>query len=569
MTQLTLLFVVFLATILSVPVSARLGLPAPVLMTVFGVGLALIPSIPNPSIEPELILPLVLPPLLFAAARRTHWRQFKAIWQAILLLAVILVLVSTAAVAAAFRELAPGVPLAAAVLLGALASPPDPVAAVAVAGDVGLPRRLISILETEGLFNDVTAIVIYSVAVQAVVSGHFSTPVALADLALSAVTAIVIGLATGWIAARLMGFLGDATLQVALTLLIPYAAYVIADQLHGSGVLSVLLCGLYLSDRTDADDVAYRLVGTAFWDIVELLVTGFAFGLIGQELHSVVDEVGDRWTAQLGDAMTIVGVVVVVRLLWLLPAGWLSKRLERRRTARAAAQAPPGEAGGAAGPDGESADEAGAEVEADVEADDEDEPGVEAPISWQETVVMWWAGMRGVATVALALAVPLTVDGGAAFPGREQILFTAFVVVLFTLVVQGLTLPVLVRLLRVGADDRVREEAERQLWLRVARAELVRLDELAETGDLPDGVYERLAGREHVRLAINTPDQVDDELRAEARRRRDDVHAARRVEQEMIAAARREMYAARAEPDVDPALVDKVLRRLDLRSERH
>jgi CPA1 family monovalent cation:H+ antiporter len=433
------------------------------------------------------------------------------------------------------------------------------VAAVAVAGDVGLPRRLISILETEGLFNDVTAIVVYSVAVQAVVSGHFSTPVALADLALSAVTAIVIGLAIGWIAGRLIGFLGDATLQVALTLLIPYAAYVIADQLHGSGVLSVLLCGLYLSDRTDADDVAYRLVGTAFWDIVELLVTGFAFGLIGQELHAVLDEVGGRWTAQLGDAMAIVGVVVVVRLLWLLPAGWLSERLERRRMARAAAHAPPGGPGADAGPDGAAEDE--------DELDDE--PSAETPISWQETVVMWWAGMRGVATVALALAIPFTVDGGADFPGREQILFTAFVVVLFTLVVQGLTLPLLVRVLRVGADDRVREEAERQLWLRVAQAELVRLDELAEDGDLPDGLYERLAGREHVRLAINNPEQIDDELRAEARRRRDDVREGRRVEQEMIAAARREMYAARAEPGADPGLVDKVLRRLDLRSERH
>lgn len=566
MAQLTLLFVVFLATIVSVPVSARLRLPAPVLMTVFGLGLALVPSIPNPSIEPDLILPLVLPPLLFAAARRTHWRQFKATWRAILLLAVILVLVTTAAVAAAFRQLAPGLPVAAAVLLGALVSPPDPVAAVAVAGEVGLPRRLVNILETEGLFNDVTAIVIYGVAVNAVVQGHFSAPIALADLALSTVTAIVVGLLTGWLSQRLIGFLGDATLQVALTLLIPYAAYVIADQLHGSGVLSVLLCGLYLSDRTDVDDVAYRLVGTAFWDIVELLVTGFAFGLIGQELHAVLDAVGGRWTTQLGDALGIVAVVVAVRLLWLLPAGWVSKRMERGRAgpAPSAVAAAAGASADAVGPPGEGGDQAGA----GVGAVDPDDAPADTPISWQETVVMWWSGMRGVATVALALAVPFTVDGGAPFPGREQILFTAFVVVLFTLVVQGLTLPFLVRVLRVGADDKAREEAERHLWFRVAKAELRRLNELADAEDLPDGLYERLTARQQVRLAVNNPAQLDDEVRADARRRRDDVREFRRVEQEMIAAARREMYSARAEPGADPGLVDKVLRKLDLHSER-
>lgn len=527
MDQLTILFVIFLATIFSVPVGRRIGLPSPVLMTLFGAAMALLPQVPNPNIEPDLILPLVLPPLLFAAARRTHWRQFRASWRTVLLLAVLLVLVTTAAVAGVFHLLNPGLPIGAAVLLGALISPPDPVAATAVAGDLSLPRRLINTLETEGLFNDVTAVVIYVDAVGSVVSHHFSAAGALGELALSAAIALAVGLGLGWFSIRAMGVLGDATLQVGLSLLIPYAVYEVADRLHGSGVLAVLVYGLYLSDKVDADDVAYRLVGTAFWDIVELLVTGFAFGLIGQELYVVVKEVGDAWSSLLGDALTVLAVVVLTRLLWLLPAAWLANRLTRRRDTG------------------------------------------DKPVSWRETVVMWWAGMRGVVTVALALAIPLTVNGGAAFPGRDEILFTAFAVVLFTLVVQGLTLPVLTRLLKVGADDHAQREAERRLWYRVAKAELRQLNEAAEAGDVPEDLYERLSSRRAGRLAQAFPDAVDEELRTHVSQRFGEAKLLHRLDQEMIAAGRRELQAARSEPGMDPELVDRVMRRLDLRSERH
>jgi Na+/H+ antiporter len=527
MDQLTILFVIFLATIFSVPVGRRIGLPSPVLMTLFGAAMALLPRVPNPNIEPDLILPLVLPPLLFAAARRTHWRQFRASWRTVLLLAVLLVLVTTAAVAGVFHLLNPGLPLGAAVLLGALISPPDPVAATAVAGDLSLPRRLVNTLETEGLFNDVTAVVIYVGAVTSVVSHHFSAAGALGGLALSAAIALAVGFGLGWFSNRAMGLLGDATLQVGLSLLIPYAVYEVADRLHGSGVLAVLVYGLYLSEKVDADDVAYRLVGTAFWDIVELLVTGFAFGLIGQELNVVVKEVGDSWSSLLGDALTVLAVVVLARLLWLLPAAWLANRIARRRDTG------------------------------------------DKPVSWREAVVMWWSGMRGVVTVALALAIPLTVDGGAAFPGRDEILFTAFAVVLFTLVVQGLTLPVLTRLLKVGADDQAEREAERRLWYRVAKAELRQLNEAAEAGDVPEELYERLSSRRAGRLAQAFPDAVDEELRATMSQRIGEAKLLHRLDQEMIAAGRRELQTARFEPGVDPELVDRVMRRLDLRSERH
>ena len=204
MDQLALLFALLLGAVVTVPLGERLGLPAPVLMTLAGIVLAFVPFVPNVDVPPELILPLLLPPLLYASVQRTSWRQFTANIRPILLLAVALVFVTTAAVAAVANAMVPGVPIAAAVALGALVAPPDPVAATAVAGSLGLPRRMVSILEGEGLFNDVTAIVLYHVAIAAAVSGTFSWPAAVGELVLSAVVAVAVGLALGWLSNKLM-----------------------------------------------------------------------------------------------------------------------------------------------------------------------------------------------------------------------------------------------------------------------------------------------------------------------------------------------------------------------------
>lgn len=253
---MSLLLLLLLGAVVTVPLGDRLGLPAPVLMTLIGIAMAFMPFVPNVDIPPEIILPALLPPLLYATVQRTSWRQFAANRRPIFLLAVALVFVTTAAVAAVANSIVPGLPIAAAVALGALVAPPDPVAATAVAGSVGLPRRLVSILEGEGLFNDVTAIVLYHVAIAAAVSGTFSLPEAFGLLALSAVVAVAVGLALGWLTIKLMNLLGDATLQVGLTLLVPFVAYVLAEELMGSGVLAVLTVALFLAEHTaDADDV--------------------------------------------------------------------------------------------------------------------------------------------------------------------------------------------------------------------------------------------------------------------------------------------------------------------------
>jgi CPA1 family monovalent cation:H+ antiporter len=231
------------------------------------------------------------------------------------------------------------------------------------------------------------------------------------------------------------------------------------------------------------------------------------------------------WGALMGWAAAVAGVVIVVRLLWLLPATWLTKRLHARR--------------------------------------DYDE---EIPTSWRETIVMWWSGMRGVASIALALAVPFSVHGGKDFPGRDRIIVIAFAVVLFTLLVQGLTLPLVVRVLGLTADQDAENAAERRLWLRATKAALRRLKEIDEDEELPEDMVERLRLRHADRLARFRPDVYDEEQRAEAKARVLRIREFRRVEDEMLAASRAEMVDARSEPGADPELVDRVLRSLDLRS---
>ncbi|MBF9070965.1 Na+/H+ antiporter [Streptacidiphilus fuscans] len=529
MAQLILLFTVFLCAIITTPLAERIRVPQPVLMTIIGFVLAVLPFVPNVSLEPDLILPLVLPPLIYAAAQRSTTRYFRQNYRVILLLAVALVVVTTVAVAAAMHWITPGMPIAAAVALGALISPPDPIAAGAVAQSVGLPRRLMGILETEGLFNDVTALVVYGLAIEAVVSGEFSTAEAVWRLLLSAVLAVVFGISIGWLSGKAIGLLSDATLQVALSMLVPFAAYVLADRLHGSGVLAVLVCSLWINDHAvGADDVSFRLVGSAFWDVVELLISGIAFGLIGLEWSSVLKEVGRGWPSMLGDAALVIVVVVGVRLIWLLPGAWFTAWLDRRMGRREDA----------------------------------------APLGWRESVVLWWSGMRGVASVALALAIPFTVHGGAEFPLRNEIVFIAFSVVIFTLLFQGMTLPLVVRWLGLARDQDAEDHEERRLWYRASRAGLMRLKEMASGEELPEELVDRLKQRQVDRLARSRPDLYDDRQREEWKQRVKAVKTLRRVESEMLAASREEMQTARTEPGADPELVDRVIRQLDLRSER-
>ncbi|MFC4377820.1 Na+/H+ antiporter [Nocardia halotolerans] len=519
MDQLVLTLVILLAAVLAEPVGARIGVAPSILMTVFGCLLAVIPVVPSLRIPPELILPLVLPPLLYAAARRTSWRQFAENWQVIALRAVGLVIVTAIAVAAVFHAWSPATAVAAGVVLGSLVAPPDPVAATSMAGRLGLPRRLIVTLGGEGLFNDVTAIVIYTVGIQAVVTGLFSPLHALGDFLIAAGVGLGVGLLLGWLGTVLTRCLRIATCQVALGLLLPFAAYAIAEHWHGSAVLAVLVCALYLTDTVTAiGSRDYRLVADSFWDIAEMLITGFAFALIGLELRVVIETTGRNWPALAGVTATVIAVVVGLRLAWLMVTWLLIRRW---------------------GSD-------------------------EEPFTWREVVVTWWAGMRGVATVALALAIPFTIDSGADFPHRSEILFVAFAVVLFTLLVQGPTLPLVVRITGVHADTKQERAVEHELWQRVVHAELAELKRIAAREGLPEDLYEKVKATVRDLSAKADPEAADADAKATQDRERALASQLRTVRVAVTEAGRREAQAARREPGVPPDVVDRVTRRLDL-----
>ncbi|MEJ2871391.1 Na+/H+ antiporter [Actinomycetospora sp. OC33-EN08] len=537
MTVLLVVVGAMLAAVLLAGAGDRLRLPWPVLLLLLGAAAAFVPGIEAPDIDPELILPLFLPPLLYATAQRTSWALFRQRWRAIAFLAVGLVLATVASVAGTLVALT-GVPVVAALALGAAVAPPDPVAVEAVAGPLRVPRRLVATLQSEGLFNDATSLVVFTTAVAAATAGGELGGVAIAaNFLYGAVVAIVLGVVAAWLARQLLDRLTDVVAGNGLTLVLPFAVYLGADALGASGVIAVVVTALQMRQHSDADASEARLAAASFWSVVELLVTGVAFALIGLELRAVVEQADRALGEILAHAAIVCLVVVGVRALWMTAAWRLNAR-------------------SAAAPE-------------------------RAPASAAETVVLTWAGMRGLATLALALALPITLDDGSPFPDRAELVIVACSVLVVTLVGPGLTLPWLVRVLGLREDDDVVAEAERRLATRARRAaldELGTVDRAAlgvddEQGEqVLDELRSRFARIGRSLAADDAPrpggedDDGDDDYRerlARLRRRREQWQ---RLQAVALAAARREVVAARAEPGTDPEVADRVLRRLDVRS---
>jgi CPA1 family monovalent cation:H+ antiporter len=514
MDQLTLLLALFAATVLLAPLAERFTVPYPVLLLVLGLLVALVPGLPTPSISPDLILPLVLPPLLFAAARRTSWREFLDNRRAIGLLAVALVGVTAFSVGVALQALVPGLPLIAALALGAAVAPPDPVAATAVARELRLPRRLRTTLEGEGLSNDATSLVLYEVAVAGAVTGAFSPWSAAGSLALAVVVGVLIGLLLAMAFRWLLGKLPAHPAGSALVLLMPFAAYGVADAAHGSGVLAVVTLALALSRYGDSESAQTRLVSGTAWDIIELLVTGAAFAFVGLELRAVADAVPGQLGELIWQALLITALVIVVRFAWIFPIASIDQRLRARK-------------------------------DSDAE-----------PVGWRERTIASWAGMRGVVTLAAVLALP------PGFPERDRLIFIAFVVITVTLLLQGLTLPLLVRRLGVHASPGQERDMEHALTQRAREAGHDKLEELRTQGH----VDERLIDEAHDNaekvwheLGFDQHDGDEDQRTANV----EHTLRAADLEAEVLTAAREAVVAARAEHGTDPTIVDGLLRKLD------
>src|SRR3954454_269100 len=423
-----LLGLLVLGVVVLTPVADRIGVPQPVLLTVFGIALGFLPGVPAPDLPPDLILPLVLPPLLFAATQATSPRELRAAARPILTLAVGLTIGTAALVTVVAHAL--GLPWAVAAVLGAVVSPPDPVAASAVAGRLRLPPRLVTILEGEGQFNDATALVLYQLSVTAVVAGGVTVAQVGLGLFVAVVGGAAIGLAGGWLARRALGLLHDPAAETTVTIAAPFALYVVADELHASGVLAVLVAGLYLRATTSGElTSAGWLLGRSVWQYVDFAISGLLFAFLGVELVSVLEDtslLGDGGT--LGVAGAVIGVLIVSRAAVMFVAAAVAGRRARRA-------------------------------------------GSALPYGWREATVAAWAGMRGVVTVATALALPETAQGGSPFPFREEVVLVALLVVIVTLVLQGLTLAPLIRRLGVAATGDSRADA-RNLQRMVTEAAL-------------------------------------------------------------------------------------------------
>jgi len=447
---------IFVGLLLAVGVLAlvarKVSIPYPILFVLGGSLLALIPKLPKVRLDPQWIFLFVLPPLLYPAALFMSWRDFRANLRPIGLLAIGLVLFTTVAVAYLAHYFM-GLPLVAGFVLGAIISPPDAVAATAIAERLKVPRRIVTVLEGESLVNDATALVAYRVAVSALVTGSFSLAGATGEFFLVGLGGNAVGLAVGWLAEQFHRRVDDAPIEITVSLLTPYVAYLLAERLGVSGVLAVVTTGLYLGMRMpELLSFRTRLQGGPFWETLEFLLNGFVFILIGLQLPEVMDTLSRHSVSVprlLWYAVLISLAVILIRILWVYPAAYLPRLL--------------------------------------FESIRRHDPYP----SWRQVMIVAWTGMRGVVSLAAALAVPMTLRNGSPFPGRDLILFLSFVVIVATLVVQGLSLPLLIRALGIP-EDRSMEKEERDARLKANRAALDKLKEIAEHDPVKADALQRL-----------------------------------------------------------------------------
>ncbi|WAL41675.1 MULTISPECIES: Na+/H+ antiporter [Brevibacterium] len=516
--MMILLIVLGMGTVLVVGVGDRLRLPWPALMVFLGAAVALIPGLEVIEIDPDLILPLFLPPLLFATAQRTSWTMFRSRWRTILFLAVGLVGATVAVVTATALWLIPGITLSAAIALGAMVAPPDPVAVEAVSGSVSLPRRILQVLQSEGLFNDAAALVVFQFAVAATMEGsRVDFGQLLLSFVVSAVLAVVVGLVLSLGLRVLLRFTQNSVARSMAHLVLPFAVYLVAEHVNASGVIAVVVAALEMRQHDDAEQVEERLMQNATWEVLEMLITGVAFGLIGLELRITLMGTDANIVQAIVGGLVISAVMLVTRFAWLFAGTYLiDPRAQRGRSF------------------------------ADY---------------LKGTVVMTWGGMRGLATLALALSLPYTTDDGSPFPARTSILMVVVAVLATTLLAAGLTFPALVnRLGLTGAKEHAQEARI------AARARRASLSALKHAPDVPEEVREELRKRMH-QLEGRLAGEDEEGQRTGAIKQLQQYRGAFRQMQALsLKAARAEVLRARSERGVDPAAADQVLHRLDLQT---
>jgi monovalent cation/hydrogen antiporter len=516
-----LVLLVAVATLLVLAPSLRI--PYPILLVLGGLALGFVPGIPQITLPPDLVLIAILPPLLYSAAFYTSLRDLRQNVIPISVLAIGLVAATTVGVAVAAHEMIDGLGWGPAFVLGAIVSPTDPLASTSIARRLGVPRRVVAIVEGESLVNDGTALVLYRVAVVAVVSGSFSIWDAGLRFVGTAVGGVAVGLVIGYVIAAVRRRIDNPPVEVTIALLSGYFAYLPAAALGVSGVLAVVTVGVYMGWRTpELTSVQTRLEGAAMWEIFTFVVNALLFALVGLQLHGILDSLSGRPAGELlADAAVVAGTVILLRIIWIFPFSygpWLLWGHSPNREA-----APP----------------------------------------WQRPAVVAWMGLRGAVSLAAALALPLTTDAGAPFPNRSLIIFLTFAVIVATLVGQGLTLPTVIRVLGVE-DDGLAAKEESKARIHAADAAIARLDELAAEDwvrpDTADRLRAMMGFRRDRFTARFTPDD-DGAIEEQSQ-------AYQRLRRELLDAERAAVLELRRQGRINDDVMYRVTRDLDLEDAR-
>ena len=511
------IFVILLAVLAGTALLAgRINVAPAILLLLAGTALAFVPGMPSLELPPELVLLVVLPPLIYSASVAMSWREFKFNLRPIILLSVGCVIFTAFAVAAATHYLI-GLPWSIGFLLGAIVAPPDVVAPLAIARKLGLPRRILVVLEGEGLANDATALILYRFAVVAISTGAFSLPKATGTFAAIIVGELLFGAAVGWLSLRMRHRARDPQVEITLSLITPYLAYWVPEHFGGSGVISTVACGLYMSwNGPLLISSATRLQGIFFWDLVIFLIEGLLFLLTGFQMRSLFEKSKAFPLDDILIAIALVTVMVIIaRFAWVFPATYLPRLIKRVRERD---PSPP----------------------------------------WQWVFVLSFTGVRGAVSLAAALALPYALPSGEGFPYRDLILFVSFGVIFITLV--GLGLPLVVRWLGLAQAGRAEHRAEHESELAARRealaAALKSLDAITDDRELSDEVVKLLRARHEIR-ANQLPDSLDPDAR--------EISAeGTELTRELIAAERKFIHVLLRDGKITDEIRRRIERDLDL-----
>ena len=516
-------------------VSHRLHVPYPIVLVLGGLALALVPGLPPVSLAPDVVFLLFLPPLIFSGGWYTSIRDFKANLRPIGLLSIGLVLFTIVGVAAVAHAAVPGLSWPVAFVIGAIVSPTDAIAATAIFERMGVPRRVITVLEGESLVNDATGLVAYRFAVAAVVTGGFSLWEAGMQFLVGGIGGVALGLAAAWALSQVGRRIEDPVVEITLSFLLPYGVYLAAEQLRLSGVLAAVAAGIYHGWRSPQDfSATTRTQAFAVWEMALFVLNGLVFILIGLQLRTVLGSLSSRSPAELIWVAAVVCLAVLaIRFIWVFPATYLPRLLSRR--VRQRDPYPP----------------------------------------WRQVTIVAWTGMRGVVSLAAALSLPLQTSGHTPFPDRDLAIFLTFAVILVTLVGQGLTLPLLVRALRLSASEEEQQE-EADARFRAIEAAVDRLAELEGeewTRDDALAYMRRYYGKRRTMLATRF-NRIEDghdqdghehgdgaDQLVEHRERRNSF---RRLQQELLAAERNAVVRQRNRGTINDQTLRAIQRDLDL-----